>query len=281
MTILELIQKTTVFFEKAGVPDPRLDVELLLAHVLRLRRMDLYVQFERTLTEAELDTLRPLVKRRAAREPLQHLVGSVDFCGLQLAVNSSVLIPRPETEVLLQVALSFLDAEHAASALDVGTGSGAIVLALARARPLIRCVATDLSEEALALARQNAAHAGLDRRVEFRKGDLLAPLRDGESFDLIVSNPPYIPSGEIDGLQPEVRDHDPRLALDGGADGLDVIRRLAAVAPSHLAPGGVLLMEIGHDQSVRTEELLKEAGWSAVEFHKDLRGVARVVVARR
>jgi len=280
MTILELIQKTTAYFEKAGVPNPRLDVELLLAHALKLKRMDLYLQFERVLTEPELDALRPLVKRRAAREPLQHLVGSVDFCGVALAVSRAALVPRPETEVLTQLAIARLDAATPRTVLDLGTGSGAILLALVAARPKARGVGTDRDAAALALARANAEGTGLAARVEFREGDLFAPVGE-ERFDLIVSNPPYIPSGEIAGLQPEVREHDPRAALDGGPDGLDVIRRLAKEAAAHLNPGGALVMEIGHDQSAAVGALLRETGWKFVAFHKDLQGIARIVEARR
>jgi release factor glutamine methyltransferase len=282
VTILELIQKTTAFFEKAGVPAPRLDVELLLAHVLGLRRMDLYVQFERNLAEAELDRLRPLVKRRAAREPLQHIVGEVEFCGLPLGCDRRALVPRPETEILVERALALLPAQGAAAAaLDLGTGTGAIALALLAARPSWRAVATDLSPDALALARENAARARLAERVEFREGDLFAPLAEGERFDLVASNPPYVPSAALAGLQAEVRDHDPKLALDGGADGLEVVRRLAAGAAGALKPGGWLLLELGHDQADAATALLREHGWTGVAFTPDLQGHRRVAEARR
>lgn len=279
MTLLDLIQKTTAFFEKSGVPDARLDVELLLAHVLDLKRMDLYLQFERVLSEAELDRLRPLVRRRATREPLQHLVGTVEFCGLQLAVTPQALIPRPETEGLVEKALHLLD-RPAATVLDMGTGTGAIALAIARARPAARCVAIDLSEEALALARVNGEKHGLLSRVDFRPGNLFEPLKPDERFDLIVSNPPYIPSDDIPGLQPEVR-FDPVLALNGGADGLEMIRKLAAGAGIFLKEGGWLVMEIGHRQAPAVRELLKATGWQAVEFEKDFQGMDRVAAARK
>lgn len=281
MTILELIQKTTPFFGKAGVPTPRLDVELLLAHVLGLRRMDLYVQFERILTEPELDRLRPLVKRRAAREPLQHIVGTVEFWGVTLASDKRALVPRPETEILVERALTLRPGDGAATVLDVGTGTGAIAIALLAARPAWRAVATDVSAEALALARENAARAGLDARLDLRTGNLLAALKDGETFDLVAANLPYIPSAAIAGLQAEVRDHDPKLALDGGADGLDLIRRLVAEASRALKPDGILLLEIGHDQADAVEALLKSGGWSGVAFTPDLQGHRRIVEARR
>lgn len=280
VTILELIQKTTAWFEKAGVPDPRLDVELLLAHVLHLKRMDLYLQFERPLTEPELDTLRPLVKRRAAREPLQHILGSVEFWGLELSVNRQALIPRPETEILVQAALALLGNEPSGIILDIGTGTGAIALALLHACPKLRCVATDLSADALDLAQANAQKTGVQERVEFRRGNLLEPIQPGEAFDLVVSNPPYIPTGEIPGLQAEVR-HDPTLALDGGADGLDLIRKLITGAPPFLKSGGWLLFEIGHNQADRVRQLLTGSFWSDLDFVRDLRGIPRVAKARK
>ncbi len=279
VTILDLIQKTTSYFEKCGVPNARLDVELLLGHVLKLRRMELYLQFERVLTEKELDELRPMVKRRSSREPLQHILGSVDFCGLELMVSPQALIPRPETEILVQNCITILEKENG-TVLDVGTGSGAIALAVAHACPRIRCVAVDVSEDALTLARSNAEKSGLKERVDFRAGDLFGPVGKDEMFDLIVSNPPYISTGEISNLQPEVQ-RDPRAALDGGVDGLDVIRKLISGSASHLKPGGWLLMEIGHDQLSRVKQLLEENGWGGIRFVNDLQGVARVVLAGR
>jgi len=278
MTILELIRKTTSFFEKAGVPDPRLDVELLLAHALGLKRMDLYLQFERALSESELDWLRPMVKRRATREPLQHILGKVEFYGLEIRCTAQALIPRPETELLVQRAVELLAARS--SVLDLGTGGGAIALAVAHACSSVTCVATDISENALALARANAEQTGLQKRVEYRQGDLFQPIAPGEIFDLIASNPPYIPSGEISTLQAEVR-HDPSLALDGGADGLAVIRKLIAGAAVFLKKEGWLALEIGRDQASAVREALEKSGWSSIGFVNDLQGIPRIVSARR
>lgn len=281
MTILELIQKTTPFFEKAGVPTPRLDVELLLAHVLGLRRMDLYVQFERALTEPDLDRLRPLVKRRAAREPLQHIVGTIEFCEVILASDKRALVPRHETELLVERALALLPCDKATTMLDLGTGAGAIAIALLAARPSWRAVATDISAEALALARENAERAKVADRIEFRNGDLLSTLKEGEIFELVASNPPYIPTATIPDLQIEVRDHEPKIALDGGTDGLDLVRRLAAGVPRFLRGGGALLIEIGHDQADVVTALLKDGGWSDVAFTPDLQGHRRIAEARK
>ncbi|MBI4027438.1 MAG: peptide chain release factor N(5)-glutamine methyltransferase [Verrucomicrobia bacterium] len=280
MTILELIQKTTAYFEKAGVPNPRLDVELLLAHILRLKRMELYLQFERVLTDPELDQLRPQVKRRAGREPLQHILGSVDFCGLEFLTTPAALIPRPETELLVQTAVRLLGKESRGVVLDLGTGGGAIALAVANACPGARCVATDIAEESLVLARTNAEKTALQDRVEFRRGNWFEPLTAGETFDLIVSNPPYIPSGEIPALQPEVR-HDPPQALDGGPDGLDAIRKLAAGAIAFLKTGGHLLLEMGAGQDVVVWELLEARGYSEIAVIADLQKIPRIAQARK
>ncbi len=280
VTILDVIQKTTAYLEKAGVPNPRLDVELLLAHVLHLKRMDLYLQFERQLTKQELDALRPLVKRRTSREPLQHILGTVDFCGLELSVTSQALIPRPETEILVQTAIAKIDKGSEVVILDIGTGCGAIGLALCNACPRLRCVATDFSEKVLALALENAVKTGLQSRVEFRRGDLFEPLKEGETFDLIISNPPYIPSSEMAVLQPEVQ-YDPPLALEGGLSGLGVIRRLIAEAPPFLKPGGWFLFEIGHHQADLVRQFLEENGWNEISFTHDLQGILRVAQARK
>ena len=235
MTVLEAIQRSTEFLAKKGVDSPRLQTELLLAHLLKQPRMQLYLNFERVLTPAEVDGLRELIRRRGQREPLQHIVGSTSFCGLEIAVNRDVLIPRPETELLAERGWTFLNQlstlnPQPSTALDFGTGSGCLAIALACKCPAAEVYAIDISPEALALARQNAARHGVAERIRFLQGDGFAAVPEGARFDLIISNPPYIPSGEIASLQPEVRDYDPRRALDGGADGLDYGRRLAAEA---------------------------------------------------
>jgi release factor glutamine methyltransferase len=279
MTLLELIQKTTSYFEKAGVPTPRLDTELLVAHVLQMQRMQLYLQFERVLTEKELDQLRPLVKRRASREPLQHLVGTVEFHGIELNVGPEALIPRPETELLAETAIQLIRDKADARVLDLCTGTGALALSLSRALSQIKCIATDISEDALKLAQSNAQKLELQSRVEFRKGDLFAPIKPEETFDLIVSNPPYIPSVEIPKLQPEVQ-KDPLLALDGGVDGLDLIRKIITDAPKFLKDSGWFVMEMGEGQSLEVCELLKVAGFTHVEIGPDLQKIPRIARAQ-
>lgn len=282
MTVLEAIQRSADFLARKGVDSPRLQAELLLAHVLQVPRMRLYLDFERALTAGQADALRALVVRRGQREPLQHLVGTVCFCGLELTVNRHVLIPRPETELLAEAAWQWLGNRGAgAAALDFGTGSGCLALALARHCPEATVVAVDVSPDALAAAQENARQLGLAARVAFRTSDGFSGLEPGLQFDLVVSNPPYIPSAEIASLQPEVRDHDPILALDGGRDGLDFYRRLARETQSWLKPGGRLMLEFGDGQSEAVAALLEAQDWLVEAPQEDYQGRKRWLAASR
>lgn len=282
MTVLEVIQRSTEFLTRKGVESPRLQVELLLAHVLGMPRLKLYLNFERGLTEAELDTVRELVKRRGAREPLQHLVGSASFCGLELRVTPDVLIPRPETELLAERAWNFLATldSRPATALDFGTGSGCLAIAVAVRCPHAAVTAVDVSASVLAVAGANAARHGVGERIRFVEGDGFAALPAGTRFHLIVANPPYIPSAELATLQPEVRDHEPRGALDGGADGLDFIRRLATEGARWLAAGGRLMLEFGDGQAEAVGALFASQGWTVEAVENDLTSRPRILVAR-
>jgi release factor glutamine methyltransferase len=282
VTVLEVIQKSAEFLAKKGVDSPRLQTELLLAHVLQLPRMKLYLNFERKLSDPELDSLRTLVQRRGQREPLQHLVGTASFCGLEISVNRHVLIPRPETELLAEAGWQFLSTfdSRLATALDFGTGSGCIAIALAAKCPGARVVALDISKDALVAAQQNAARNHVADRIEFRHGDGFAALKSDERFDLIISNPPYIASEEIETLQPEVRDHDPRGALDGGADGLDFYRRLAAEAVRHLQPQGKLMVEFGDGQAEAISAIFAGQNWQVEAIREDYTRRQRFLIAR-
>ena len=226
MTVLEAIQKSTDFLTKKGVESPRLQTELLLAHQLKMPRMKLYLNFDRVLTAPETDGLRELIKRRAAREPLQHITGTTSFCGHEITVNRHALIPRPETELLAELGWKFLSERQNPAALDFGTGTGCIAIAIAAKCPTAKVTALDISTEALALAKQNAEQNKVAERIVFLPSDDFTALTGLNQFDLIISNPPYIASAEIAILEPEVKDFDPRAALDGGADGLDFYRRL-------------------------------------------------------
>jgi len=281
MTVLEAIQKSTEFLARKGVDSPRLQTELLLAHLLKLPRMKLYLNFERALTPAETDALRELVKRRGQREPLQHLTGSASFCGLEIAVNRHALVPRPETELLAELGWQYLSTLNSQPSivLDFGTGTGCIAIALAAKCPSAKIVATDISPDALALARENAARNNVADRIEFRQGDGVAALSAEIRFDLIISNPPYIPSAEIATLQPEVRDFDPRLALDGGADGLDFHRKLAAETPPFLKPGGNIMVEFGDGQADAVRKIFETEKWVVEAVREDYSHRQRILIA--
>jgi release factor glutamine methyltransferase len=282
VTVLEAIQRSTDFLARKNVDSPRLQVELLLAHALGVPRLKLYLNFEQKLSGADLDTLRELVMRRGNREPLQHIIGSTSFCGFEIQVNRHVLVPRPETELLGERAWQFLEAAkaQAPAALDFGTGSGCLAIALAAKCPGAQVHAADISVEALSVARENAARNGVGERIQFHCGDGFAALPGGLLFDLIVANPPYVPSAEIEALAPEVRDHDPRLALDGGADGLDFYRRLAAEAPGHLHPAGRMMLEIGDGQAEQIRQCFLRHKWVVESVEADYSARPRVLIAR-
>lgn len=284
MTVLEVIQRSTEFLKNKGVDSPRLQTELLLAHLLNLPRMQLYLNFERKLSQTELDSFRELIKRRSQREPLQHIVGSTSFCGLELAVNRDVLIPRPETELLAEQGWNFLKQLSAPSsrpstALDLGTGSGCLAIALAVHCPEAKIFATDISPEALDLARQNAARHNVLERLEFLLGDAFTAFTSPEAFDLIISNPPYIPSSEIPSLQVEVRDYDPRQALDGGPDGLVFYRRIAAETARFLQPGGKIMLEFGDGQAPSIREIFESQKWIVEAIIEDYNQRPRIIIA--
>ena len=286
MTVLEVIQKSSEFLARKGVESQRLQAELLLAYLFKLPRMKLYLNFERALTPSEADRFRELIKRRGQREPLQHIVGSTSFCGLELAVNRHVLVPRTETELLAELCWQFLNQistlnPQPSTAFDFGTGSGCLAIALAVKCQASQFWATDISREALETAKQNAAWHNVAQRIQFLQGDGFAALPAGTQFDLIVSNPPYIPTAEIASLQPEVRDYDPRHALDGGSDGLDYFRRLAAEAPPFLKPGGRIMLEFGDGQAERVREIFEHQKWIVEALREDYTQRPRIVVALR
>lgn len=278
-TPLALAALTAGYFREKGIASPRLEAELLLAHALGTTRMGLYLDFDKPLDREEVARYRTLVRRRARGEPSAYLVGGREFWSLCFEVGPGVLIPRPETEHLVEEALGEMG--EAGRFLDLGTGSGAIAVALLTERPGWTAVAVEISPPAADVARRNAEKLGVADRLDLREGSLFGPV-EGERFDLIVSNPPYIPSGEIEALAAEVAHHEPREALDGGADGLDLIREIAAGAPARLAPGGRLIVEFGADQGERVRRIAEDsAGYGEVEIVKDYAGRDRVLLARR
>jgi release factor glutamine methyltransferase len=287
VTVLEVIQRSTEFLKNKGVDSPRLQTELLLAHLLKIQRMQLYLNFERELSETELGNFRELIKRRGQREPLQHIVGSTSFCGLELTVNRQVLIPRPETELLAEEGWKFLNSvnpqsstinKQLATALDLGTGSGCIAIALAVHCPATQVFATDISAEALELAQQNAARHNVLDRIKLLQADAFAAFDSPKLFDLIISNPPYIPTDEIAALQIEVRDHDPRRALDGGLDGLAFYRRIASEASNFLNPGGKIMLEFGDGQAQAVREIFESQKWIVEAIIEDYTQRPRILI---
>ncbi len=272
-TVGRLLQWTAGFFEKKSLETPRLDAEVLLAHVLKMKRLDLYTGYERPMAPPELDAYRALVKRRAEHEPIAYLVGEQGFHDIELKVDKRVLVPRPETELLVEVA-----AKHAPERFaDIGTGSGAIVLALLHTLPAASALATDKSEDAITVAQDNARRLSLNARVQFRVGEFFAPFGQ-EKFDLIVSNPPYV--GTHDAIDKSVADFEPKDALFAGDDGLDALRVIVEGAQRHLRDKGALILECGQGQAEKVAELARAAGFVETKIHNDHAGIARIVETR-
>ena len=282
-TVLRMMLWSAGYLEAKGVGSARLDAEHMLAHALGVERLQLYLQFERPLVAEELELYRPLLRRRAAREPLQYILGRQAFRELDLEVAKGVLIPRPETELLVEGVLRAVrdDGRADGTVLDVGTGSGAIALSLAFEGSFASVVASDVDPVALDVARRNAESSGLSDRVDFRAGSLFEVLDRDERFDVIVSNPPYVAEREVGTLEPEVRDWEPKVALFAGPEGLDVLRLIVAQAADHLKPGGLLAVEIGVGQHDVVSDWLEASGrYADVDVVPDYAGKQRFVFAR-
>ena len=281
-TVRRVLEWTAGHLQQYGSDSPRLDAEILLAHARGCKRIALYTHFDDPLSDAQRATMRTLVQRRAKHEPVAYLVGHREFFGLDFRVAPKVLIPRPDTETLVVELIERLKEHAKPRLLDLCTGTGCVAIAAAVNVPAANVVATDVSAEALEIARQNSADHGVSERIEFREGDLLSVLTPSDLFDVIASNPPYIPADELETLQADVRLHEPRAALDGGSDGLDFVRRLIEGVPRHLVPRGSLLIEIDATQADAVTELLESAGcFEEVTILKDLAGLARVACARK
>jgi len=276
MTLLEILQSTTAYFQKRDIESPRLNAEHLLAHALKRKRIELYLEFERVLTDEELAPLRDLVRRRGQGEPLQHLLGTVEFGGRVFLCDKRALVPRPETEHLVELLKSRI-LHPASRIIDIGTGSGVIALSLAAAFPEATVTATDISEDALALARENAERLGLTNRVEFSAGDLL--LYVNHVYDLIVANLPYVAAGDRATLSREVR-HDPEIALFGGERGDELVRKLVEAAPARLKPGGLLALEVGLGQADDLAALMADKNYHDIKTERDYGGVIRFLFGR-
>lgn len=280
-TIGRLLDWTTKFLQQKGSESPRLDSEVLLAYALSCKRIDLYARHSEEAPEQGRQRFRELVRQRIEGCPVAYLVGRKEFFSLEFAVNRSVLIPRPDTECLVDECLRVAKTMEAPTILDIGTGSGCLPVAIVKHHKTAQATAVDLSSEALAVASTNAAKHGVAERIRFVQGDLFAPLDAGERFDFILSNPPYIPHDEIAKLAPGVRDYEPHTALDGGTDGFAVFDRLIAEATAHLKPGGYLLIEIGSlQEGPARERLERHGGYELAKTVHDGSGHPRVLIAR-
>ena len=271
-------------FKSTGLDSPELDTRLLIGAVLKLDHTALSIQASRIVTRGEAETIERYILRRIAREPVARILGRKEFWGLDFQVSSATLVPRPDTETVVSAALEFLQSQHKLASdiriADIGTGSGAILLALLSECPTSRGIGTDISADALAIASINAENLGLAERSEFMQSDYAATLRG--PFDLIVSNPPYIPSDDIDKLEIDVRDHDPRLALNGGKDGLDAYRVIAPQAARLLVAGGALIVEAGHNQAADIGKIMDASGLTVqAPPRTDLGGIHRVVTGQK
>lgn len=279
-TIGDILTWTKQYFGEKGVDNPRLDAEVLLSHILGQDRIYLYVNYQQPLEPAELAEFREAVKQRAKRVPVAYITGHKEFMGLDFAVNAAVLIPRPDTEILVETALARLRDKPSPLIADIGVGSGAIAVSLLAGLPAARAAGVDMSAQALAVARDNAARLGVADRLDLRQGDLFAPLA-GQAFDAVVSNPPYIPEPELAALEPELG-YEPRAALAGGRDGLDFYRRIIAVAAQYLKPDGFAALEVGAGQAGAVAGMAAPAsGLRAAGCVRDYAGIERVVILER
>ena len=277
-TIQRLLNWTQEFFRSKGIINPRLDAEVLLAHLLGKDRVHLYVHFDEPLESDELAKFRELVKERALHKPIAYILGKREFMGFDFTVTPAVLIPRPDTEIIVESVAEFLAGRESPMIADIGTGSGAIGLSLLRLLPTAELDTVDISPAAIEVAEQNADSLGVSERVRFHEGDLLMPLA-GKAYEAIISNPPYINDAEMLTLAPEVRDYEPHLALAGGSDGLDFYRRLSIDAPPLLKPEGLLAFEVGLGEAALVGELLQATGcFQEIIIKKDLAGMDRVVL---
>jgi len=278
-TIREVLDWTAKDFAGRGIESPRLDAELLVAKALGTDRIGLYLDLDRPLGDTERGAIRPLVARRREREPVAYILGYRDFYGRRFKVTADVLIPRPDTETLVEHALECVPEDAASRVLDVGTGSGALAVTIAAERPLAMVVATDISEAALKVAADNAEQLGVADRIRFERADLLS---GAEQYDVIVSNPPYIPKSDMESLQVEVREHEPTCALEAGEDGLDVIRALLTASERASATGAQMLLEIGMGQAASVIAFTSSnAAWELFAVYPDLNRIERVVHLRR
>jgi release factor glutamine methyltransferase len=278
LTILESIKLSTEFLENKGIESPRINAELMLAKILNCKRLDLYLSFDRPLNEHETDLYREFIRRRSKFEPLQYILGSVEFYGLEFKVDKSVLIPRPETEILIETILNSVEKNSSISILDIGTGSGIIAVCLAKYLTFSLITATDSSESALVVAKENAELNGVEMQIDFKLSDIFSDPENTENqYDIIVSNPPYISVEEYRKLEPELRLHEPQSALTDNSDGLNFFKTITAKSKVLLKKGGKLFFEVGQGQSKNVFDILREEGFSNIKTKKDYQDIERVI----
>ena len=285
-TIIKLLQWAATYFKTHHIDSPRSTAEILLSHALAVKRLDLYLRYDQPLNSAELDRFRAIIKRRINREPVAYIVGHKEFWSLEMEVTRSVLIPRPETECLVEKALANLAMTSDSGSkciLELGTGCGAIILALASEKPQHAYLGTDISAAAIQIARRNSIGLGLDANVRFVVADWFEPFSTRSAlFDLIVSNPPYVKTGHLERLQPEIQAFEPLVALDGSKDGLRCLRHIIQSAHLYLNPGGTLILEMGHDQKELLKPIIDRCGqYEQTVFYTDYSGYDRIVIMRK
>ncbi len=277
LTVLESIKLSTEYLEKKGVESPRINAELLLAHILNCKRLDLYLTFDRPLSEEEVTLYRTFLKRRAGFEPLQYIVGSVEFYGFPFYVNSSVLIPRQETEILVEEVIEHNKNKPGIKILDIGTGSGNIAISIAKNLPGSEVIGTDISKEALTIAVKNSVLNCMENQVRFIENDILNSYPEEKNFDVIVSNPPYVSINDFEKLRPELKVYEPRQALTDNADGLIYFKEISTRAKKLLIPGGRLYFETGEGQSAAVKKILEENNYSSIRIKNDYLDIERVI----
>jgi release factor glutamine methyltransferase len=285
LTLIEILRRSEEYLRKHGIPDARRNAELLAGGVLGKSRLQLYLEHDRLLETDEIERMRTVLAQRKERRPIQYIFGETEFFGLPFSVNPSVLIPRPETELLVEEALKALDEVSRGGAIvyEIGTGSGCISVSIAKHSENCRIYASDISAEALKTASANAARNGVRGRIEFLLGQDFEPFRSGQvsRADIVVANPPYVAAAEFDKLEPEVRDYEPRGALDGGSDGLDAIKRIVKAAPESMNPAGIMLLEIGMGQSEAAAACIGSTGFFVEpKISRDYQGIDRVITAK-
>lgn len=281
-TILELITLTTEYFEKKEIDSPRINAELLLADVLKCKRLDLYLSFDKPLEEKEINLYREFVRRRAKYEPLQYILGKVEFYGFEFIVNPNVLIPRPETEILVESVIELLKCTNISSGLDIGTGSGIIPISVCRCYDKIYFDALDISSEALEVAKQNSIHNGTQQRINFELNDILQKdIRFHKKYDLVVSNPPYVAQSEYASLQKEITDYEPKIAVTDFSDGYSFYKKISEIAIQILNEKGFLIFEVGKGQSEVVSEIMRGVGFNSIKIVKDYLNIERVIQGQK